>query len=248
MERVSPREQEKESAPSVLSEIQNRVAKSLHNYESLEQSDAHRSLRRDEQAEMSLNELAEAGRLRVGIVVDSLHEATVERKEVLKELRQTLKEQTDDAAEAERDARKSTEEANALLDGLDEHAVMDNVEAIETLHSRTQDVGVMVLEMARSAAAQLRPLQARMKAEIGNARARVEELEEELTQSRAIHETLEKQIEAKDLELTAARQVRPWRPALLRLAPPPPPPRLSISLPPASPHRTVPSPSPPPHR
>ena len=191
---------------SVLAEIENRVNTCLKEYEELELADRFQSLRRDEQAELTIGELAEAGRARVGVVLGALHETSVERQEVIVDLKRTIDEQMRGGADAERDARKNDEEADVLLESVDERDVMERIESMDALHSRAEENGVAVLAMAKGASAALRPLQRQLKAEIAEGRFRLAELEEEMQGMRAVHGDLEKQIESKDAALYAAKQ------------------------------------------
>ena len=191
---------------SVLAEIENRVNTCLREYEELESADRFQSLRRDEQAELTIVELAEAGRARVGVVLGALHETSAERQEVIVDLKRTIDEQMLGGADAERDARKNDEEADKLLEEVDERDVMERIESMDALHSRAEENGVKVLGFAKGASAALRPLQRQLKAEIAEGRFRLAELEEEIQGMRAVHADLEKQIEAKDAALYAAKQ------------------------------------------
>ena len=191
---------------SVLAEIENRVNTCLREYEELESADRFQSLRRDEQAELTIVELAEAGRARVGVVLGALHETSAERQEVIVDLKRTIDEQMRGGADAERDARKNDEEADKLLEEVDERDVMERIESMDALHSRAEENGVKVLGFAQGASAALRPLQRQLKAEIAEGRFRLAELEEEIQGMRAVHADLEKQIEAKDAALYAAKQ------------------------------------------
>ena len=191
---------------SVLAEIENRVNTCLKEYEELESADRFQSLRRDDQAELTIGELAQAGRARVGVVLGALDETSVERQEVIVDLKRTIDGQMRGGADAERDARKNDEEADLLLDSVDERDVMEKIESMEALHSRAEENGVQVLAMAKGASAALRPLQRQLKAEIAESRQMKAELEEEMQGMRALHEALEKQIESKDAALYAAKQ------------------------------------------
>ena len=86
---------------SVLAEIENRVNTCLREYEELESADRFQALRRDEQAELTIVELAEAGRARVGVVLGALHETSAERQEVIVDLKRTIDEQMRGGADAE---------------------------------------------------------------------------------------------------------------------------------------------------
>ena len=191
---------------SVLAEIENRVNTCLKEYEELESADRFQSLRRDDQAELTIGELAQAGRARVGVVLGALDETSVERQEVIVDLKRTIDGQMRGGADAERDARKNDEEADLLLDSVDERDVMEKIESMEALHSRAEENGVQVLAMAKGASAALRPLQRQLKAEIAESRQMKAELKEEMQGMRALHEALEKQIESKDAALYAAKQ------------------------------------------
>ena len=185
----------------VLADIQKRVSTALEEYEGLEFQDRFQALRRDFEAELTLTELAKAGRARVGVVLDALADASTERKEVLGELKGMIADQQASGGDAERDARKQGEEADALLDGLDESAVLDRIEAVETLHQRAHDQGEGVLDELKTANLALRPLQSRLKMERQEAASQRAELQDELSMAREHHALLEGSVEAKEMEL-----------------------------------------------
>lgn len=168
----------------VLADIQKRVNSALEEYEGLEFQDRFQALRRDFEAESTLTDLAKAGRARVGVVLGALAAASSERKEVLGELKGMIEGQKASGADTERDARKQGEEADALLDAVDEHAVIDRIEAVESLHQRTHEQGEGVLVELRQSNIALRPLQTRLKMEQQEAASQRAELQDELSMAR----------------------------------------------------------------
>lgn len=88
-----------------LQEITQRVEAALSHYEDMEESDPARfgELRREDQAEATLGDLAEAGRARIDLVFVAMAEIATERDALLAAFKAKLEQERQNADQMEKD-------------------------------------------------------------------------------------------------------------------------------------------------
>jgi hypothetical protein len=131
-----------------LEEITARIEATLTHYEMMEENGADRwsGMRRDDQVDATLAQLAEHGRERVDVVLIALREVATERQMVLNELRAQLEaaRSADDTGRGRADSDES-EDASAM----EEARLFEKLDRLEAIQRRIQTAGERLLEYQR---------------------------------------------------------------------------------------------------
>ena len=124
-----------------LAEITERVEAALLTYEQMEENSPERfdGIRRKEEVDSSLSELAEGGRARVEVYVFALKEISSERQALLEKLKEKLEADKASADKAEKEERRG----GAHLDAMDEEVVDETrlLEQLDNLEALQQKIG-----------------------------------------------------------------------------------------------------------
>ena len=181
-----------------LEEITARIEATLAHYEMMEENGADRwsSMRRDDQVDATLAELAEHGRERVDIVLIALREVATERQMVLNELRAQLEaaRSADDTGRGRADSDES-EDASAM----EEARLFEKLDRLEAIQRRIQTAGERLLEYQRKSQSQA--LLTSLQEEVASQKERLDQLMAEATERAAQLEAKTSALEASEYEV-----------------------------------------------
>jgi len=181
-----------------LEEITARIEATLTHYEMMEENGADRwsGMRRDDQVDATLAQLAEHGRERVDVVLIALREVATERQMVLNELRAQLEaaRSADDTGRGRADSDES-EDASAM----EEARLFEKLDRLEAIQRRIQTAGERLLEYQRKSQSQA--LLTSLQEEVANQKGRLEKLMAEATERAAQLEAKTSALEASEYEV-----------------------------------------------
>ena len=181
-----------------LEEITARIEATLTHYEMMEENGADRwsGMRRDDQVDATLAQLAEHGRERVDIVLIALREVATERQMVLNELRAQLEaaRSADDTGRGRADSDES-EDASAM----EEARLFEKLDRLEAIQRRIQTAGERLLEYQRKSQSQA--LLTSLQEEVASQKERLEKLMAEATERAAQLEAKTSALEASEYEV-----------------------------------------------
>ena len=181
-----------------LEEITARIEATLTHYEMMEENGADRwsGMRRDDQVDATLAQLAEHGRERVDIVLIALREVATERQMVLNELRAQLEaaRSADDIGRGRADSDES-EDASTI----EEARLFEKLDRLEAIQRRIQTAGERLLEYQRKSQSQA--LLTSLQEEVASQKERLEKLMAEATERAAQLEAKTSALEASEYEV-----------------------------------------------
>jgi hypothetical protein len=181
-----------------LEEITARIEATLTHYEMMEENGADRwsGMRRDDQVDATLAQLAEHGRERVDIVLIALREVATERQMVLNELRAQLEaaRSADDIGRGRADSDES-EDASTI----EEARLFEKLDRLEAIQRRIQTAGERLLEYQRKSQSQA--LLTSLQEEVASHKERLEKLMAEATERAAQLEAKTSALEASEYEV-----------------------------------------------
>ena len=182
-----------------LEEINGRVEAVLAHYELMEQQEPDRfdGLRREDQHDSTLAELAEAGKMRVDIVLLAMSDIGAEREVLLSELKAKLEAEHRNAEQAEKEGRHGAVEGDG--DTMDEAALLERLDTLEAMQRRLASVGESILDFQRRS--QSLTLIESIQSESAAHKARIDELEAEATERTAELEGCSSRLEAASFEV-----------------------------------------------
>jgi hypothetical protein len=116
-----------------LEEIQERIGATLDHYELMEQEPEYTGLRREHEAEASISQVAEAGAVRVDLVLLAFAQISEERRQVLSELRTMLDQQRLGLSQADLAERRIVGGAGGT--GEEEEELVEPASLVERLNA-----------------------------------------------------------------------------------------------------------------